>query len=126
MTIPTKLCRSDKWSCQNGDKNYKKKYNKHRKRMWKKNISSYCRKLTTVSCDSFCVNGDYRGLYKYGSNRYNYHRNGKSFIWSFIPRNSFFVLLWLSCCFLRPSSCDNMRGKKNKYVVQNREITHNL
>ena len=115
MTIRTELCRSDKLSCQNGDKNYKKKYNKHHKRMWQTDISSFCRKLTTDSCGSFCVSGDCFGLYNYGSNRYNYHRNGKSSIWSlFFLKKMFFVFLWLSSCFLCPSSCDKMRGKKNR------------
>lgn len=116
MTTLTELCRSDKLCCQNGDRNYKKKYNKHHKRMWKSDISSLGRKLTTVSCGSFCVSGDFLGLYNYRSNRYNYQHNGKSSS-SFFLNKMFFVLFWLSCCCLCPSSCDNkMRGKKKRNV----------
>ena len=118
MTILTEFCLSDKLCCQNGDRNYKKKYNKHHKRMWQKNISSLGRKLTTVSCGSFCVSGDFLGLYNYRSNRYNYQHNGKSCnSSSFFLNKMFFVFFWLSCCCLCPSSCDNkMRGKKKRNV----------
>ena len=117
MRIPTEICRSDKSCCQNGDRNYKKKYNKHHERMCKKDISSICRKLTTVSCGSFCVSGDYcLGLYNYHGNGLNYSHNGKSSSssssWMIFLKKMFFVFLWLSCCSIYPSSCDKLRGKK--------------
>ena len=119
MTKLTEFCRSDKLCCQHGDRNYKKKYNKHHKRMWwQKDISSlYRRKLTTVSCGSFCVSGDYcLGLYNYHGNGLNYSHNGKSSSssssWMFFLKKMFFVFLWLSCCCLCPSSCDQLRGKE--------------
>ena len=120
MTKLAEFCQSDKLCCQHGDRNYKKKYNKHHKRMWwQKDISSlYRRKLTTVSCGSFCGSGDYcLGLYNYRSNGLNYSDNGKSSSsssssWMFFLKKMFFVLLWLSCYCICPSSCDKLRGKK--------------
>ena len=120
MTKLAEFCQSDKLCCQHGDRNYKKKYNKHHKRMWwQKDISSlYRRKLTTVSCGSFCGSGDYcLGLYNYRSNGLNYSDNGKSSSsssssWMFFLKKMFFVLLWLSCYCICPSSCDKLRGKE--------------
>ena len=120
MTKLTEFCRSDKLCCQHGDRNYKKKYNKHHKRMlWQKDISSlYRRKLTTVSCGSSFVNSDCQGLYSYGITRYKYHRNGQSSSCSFFLNKMLFVFLWLSCCCLCPSSCDKIRGKKSaKFLI---------
>ena len=119
MTMLAELRQSDKLRCQNGDRNYKKKYNKHHKRMWQKDISSFCRKLTTISCVSFCVSGgDCTGLFNYASNRLNYHHNGKSSSWSlFSLKKMFFVFFWLSCYCLPPASCDKMRGKKWKHIL---------
>ena len=113
MTIETELRRSEKLRCQNGNRNYKKKYNQNHKGMWQKDISSFCRKLTTVSCGSSFVNSDCLGLYSYGITRYKYHRNGQSSSCSFFLNKMLFVFLWLSCCCLCPSSCDKIRGKKS-------------
>ena len=120
MTKLAEFCRSDKLCCQHGDRNYKKKYNKHHKRMWwQKDISSLYRcKLTAVSCGTLCVSGDYYlGLYNYRSNGLNYSHNGKSSSsssssWMFFLKKMFFVFLWLSCCCIYPSSCDKLRGKE--------------
>ena len=109
MTQFPKVCSNDKSSCQNSDKNYTKKDNKHHRRkteMWKhqkkketisKSFSSNTHKLTTPTissasnscCSSFCVSSssgggsggsdDCLGLYDL-QNRYNYHHNGKTFI----------------------------------------------
>ena len=116
MAVHAQLTPSYKLIYQNGEKNCKKKDNVHQKRMWQKNISRLGRILTIFSCDSFCFSGNFLGLYSCDNSNYNYDGNGKSSISSLFLKKLLFVFLWIYCCFLCPSSCDIMRGKKKSIL----------